>query len=249
MTPQPQKRSPLAFPLRTFHWLIVLTFAATYLSGEGERLRALHVMFGFTLLGLIVFRLAWKTLQTRKAPLAWLGGFTARLKTQTQSLGSGSPWQALSHHPLKALTVVLLPLTGLATCVSGVLIYYELAPEWLGEIHELAANTMLTLVALHIGNVLLRSLVLRKNLAGVMFLGSKTSNKSGAPTGGSAGPKNLASFTRSVLQRCASAPRRAVGSLLLLLVLGFWVGYGWNTPGVIQGLSSASRFEHDDDDD
>jgi len=249
MTQLPQKKSPLVFPLRTFHWLIVLTFAATYFSGEGERLRALHVMFGFTLLGLLVFRLAWKALQARQAPLAWLGGFAARLKTQTQGLDSSKTWQALAHHPLKVLTVVLLPLLGLTACVSGVLVYYELAPEWLGEIHELAANTLLTLVALHVGNVLLRSLILRKNLAGVMFLGSKTRSTSGAATDKPGGPKSLISFSRSVLQRYASAPRRAVGSILLLLVVGFWIGYGWSTPGVIQGLSSASRFEQDEDDD
>ena len=44
-------------PVRVFHWLLVLSFAGAYLSAESERWRLLHVTLGYTLGGLVAFRL------------------------------------------------------------------------------------------------------------------------------------------------------------------------------------------------
>ena len=54
-------------PVRVFHWLMVLSFAGAYLTAESERWRLLHVTLGYTLAGLIVFRLLWGLVGTRHA--------------------------------------------------------------------------------------------------------------------------------------------------------------------------------------
>ena len=43
-------------PTRVFHWLLALSFAVAYLTSESERYRDIHVVLGYTMLGLLGFR-------------------------------------------------------------------------------------------------------------------------------------------------------------------------------------------------
>src|SRR6476619_3658006 len=54
-------------PVRVFHWLMVLAFAGAYLSAESERWRLLHVTLGYTMAGLVAFRIVWGLVGTRHA--------------------------------------------------------------------------------------------------------------------------------------------------------------------------------------
>ena len=53
--------------MRVFHWLIVLCFAGAYLTAEHESWRLVHVTLGYTMAGLVVFRLLWGVVGTRYA--------------------------------------------------------------------------------------------------------------------------------------------------------------------------------------
>src|SRR5665213_275314 len=46
-------------PVRVFHWLMVFSFAGAYLTAESERWRLLHVSLGYTMAGLVAFRIVW----------------------------------------------------------------------------------------------------------------------------------------------------------------------------------------------
>ena len=54
-------------PVRVFHWLMVLSFAGAYLTAESERWRLLHVTLGYTMAGLVGFRILWGLVGTRHA--------------------------------------------------------------------------------------------------------------------------------------------------------------------------------------
>ena len=54
-------------PVRVFHWLMVLSFAGAYLTAEGERWRLLHVTLGYTMAGLVAFRILWGLMGTKYA--------------------------------------------------------------------------------------------------------------------------------------------------------------------------------------
>ena len=54
-------------PTRVFHWLLVVSFVGAYLSAESERLQIIHLSFGYTLAGLIAFRLVWGIVGSRHA--------------------------------------------------------------------------------------------------------------------------------------------------------------------------------------
>jgi cytochrome b len=57
-------------PVRVFHWLLVLSFAGAWLSAESERWRLLHVTLGYTVAGLVAFRLVWGLVGTTPARFA-----------------------------------------------------------------------------------------------------------------------------------------------------------------------------------
>ena len=40
-------------PTRVFHWLLALSFAGAFVTAESERYRDVHVMLGYTVLGLV----------------------------------------------------------------------------------------------------------------------------------------------------------------------------------------------------
>ena len=46
-------------PVRVFHWLLALSFAGAWLAAESDRWRLAHVTLGYTMAGLLVFRLRW----------------------------------------------------------------------------------------------------------------------------------------------------------------------------------------------
>ena len=52
-------------PVRLFHWLMVLSFAGAWLTAESERWRLLHVTLGYTLGGLVAFRVLWGLVGSR----------------------------------------------------------------------------------------------------------------------------------------------------------------------------------------
>ena len=59
-------------PTRVFHWLFALSFLGAYLTADGERFRLLHVTLGYTMAGLLVFRVLYGLLGPRQAGLALL---------------------------------------------------------------------------------------------------------------------------------------------------------------------------------
>jgi cytochrome b len=79
---------------------------------------------------------------------------------------------------------------GLAAGASGWLIYEDIGGEWLGELHEGLAATMLTIAALHVAGVAASSLAHRENLVRAMITGWKR----GRPEDAIAGAKPLAAI-------------------------------------------------------
>ena len=56
-------------PTRMYHWLLPLSFVGAYLTADGERWRALHVTLGYTMAGLLAFRVLYGLFGPRHARL------------------------------------------------------------------------------------------------------------------------------------------------------------------------------------
>lgn len=66
------RRRVVDAPMRMFHWLFALSFLGAYVTAEGERWRALHISLGYTLAGLLAFRLLYGLFGPRQARLGAL---------------------------------------------------------------------------------------------------------------------------------------------------------------------------------
>lgn len=160
-------------PTRWFHWLLALSFAGAWLTADSERYRDIHVMLGYSMLGLIGFRLLWGVVGTRYARFSEFVRSPAAAFRYLKSVASDQPEHYVGHNPAGAFAIVALLGLGVAAGLSGWLTYQELGGEWLEEAHELLANLMLTVVGIHVAGVVLGSLLHRENLVRAMFNGHK----------------------------------------------------------------------------
>jgi cytochrome b len=187
-------------PVRVFHWLLVLSFAGAYLTAESEVWRLVHVTLGYTLGGLLVFRLVWGVIGTRYARFGQFVRGPGAVLRYLKSLRDKRPEHYLGHNPAGAVAIVLLMVLGLLITATGYATFNDLGPGWLAEVHDLAANAMLLVIAGHLVGVVTASIQHDENLVRSMVTGFKT----GLPEQG----------IRRVW--------RTVAVAIVLVVLGFW---------------------------
>jgi cytochrome b len=160
-------------PVRVFHWLTVLCFAGAYLTAESERWRLVHVTLGYTLAGLMAFRVVWGLVGTRYARFSSFVRGPMAVVRYLRSLLQRQPEHHIGHNPAGALAILALLALGGLIGVTGWASYNEVGGEWLSELHELVANTMLALVGLHVAAVVVSSRLHGENLARAMVSGCK----------------------------------------------------------------------------
>lgn len=213
-------------PVRVFHWLIVLSFAVAWLSAESERWQLVHVTAGYTMAGLVAFRLLWGLVGTRHARFGDFVRGPRAVLGYLKSLVGGRPEHHAGHNPAGGLAIVALLVLAALVTVTGWANYSELGGHWLEEVHEALASGMLALVVVHVVAVFASSWLHRENLVGAMIHGRK--------------PVPPQEGIRSAW--------RSVAALMLVAVLGFWVLQWQSAPTGIDGMA-AVRQQHDDDDD
>src|SRR5512135_2830109 len=212
-------------PVRVFHWMMVLAFAGAYLTAESERWRLVHVTLGYTLAGLVAFRVLWGLVGSRHARFASFVRGPGAVARYLGSLLRGRPERHVGHNPAGAWAIVALLALAAAVSATGWLNFNEIGGHWLEEAHEALANAMLALVAVHVGAVLLSSALHRENLVGAMISGRK------AGAGGDA--------IRSAW--------RTVGALMLAAVIGFWWQQWEAAPSAGTSAKIAHQVQDDDD--
>lgn len=160
-------------PTRLFHWLLAMSFIGAYITAESEYWRDLHVALGYSMLGLIGFRLVWGLVGTRYARFASFIFGPAKVMAYLKSLLSRSPEHYVGHNPAGSWAIYGLLLLGLLSGATGYATYEEIGGEWLEELHEFFSETMLVLVLVHIAGVAASSLLHRENLVRGMIDGYK----------------------------------------------------------------------------
>jgi cytochrome b len=187
-------------PVRVFHWLMVLSFAGAWLTAEREGWELVHVTLGYTMAGLVAFRLVWGLVGTRYARFTEFVRGPGSVARYLGGIARGQPAHYTGHNPAGAVAILAMLILTLIVTASGWASYRDLAGEQLEELHEAAANVMLVVVGIHIVGVLAGSWLHRENLVGAMISG----RKHGRPEDG------------------VRRAWRSVAAILLLAVLGFW---------------------------
>ena len=191
-------------PTRIVHWTLALSFAGTFFTGESERWRDIHVMLGYTVLGLIVFRLAWGFVGTCYVRFAVLIRCSKYVIRHLIQIVRGHAWHPVGHNPTGAVTILLILLLGTVSSVSGWAVYEEIGGDWLETLHEYVSDAMLAVVLVHIAGVVVVSYLQRENLILAMITGRKH------------GESNQA----------ISSGYPLIAMLLLMSLIGFWI-WAW----------------------
>lgn len=173
--------------MRMFHWMFALSFVGAYISADSEHWRLVHVVLGYTVAGLLAFRVLYGLVGPRPARLStmWrkVSGTGAWLQTLQAAWAPGGHGQSVAWRQapillmaisLMALLAVVLPLT-----LTGYGSFHEwggdLGGEWgtelLEELHEFFGNTALSLVGVHLALLAGQSFWRQKNLALPMITG------------------------------------------------------------------------------
>lgn len=160
-------------PTRVFHWLQALSFGAAYLTAFSERLRNYHVALGYILLGLLVFRLLWGFIGTRYARFRSFLFNPREIVVYLLSMLKGKAAHYLGHNPAGSVSVWLLLALGMFVCVTGVMALQDDSGDVVVDLHGLATDVMLGVIALHLVGVLMSSILHRENLVASMFTGLK----------------------------------------------------------------------------
>ena len=224
------KRSILVWdaPVRVFHWLLAASFIGAFITAESERWRLLHVTLGYTVGGLVVFRLLWGLLGTRHARFAGFVRGPRQVWDYLRSLLGSRPQHHVGHNPAGAWAIVGLLAGAVLLVGSGWMIYNDLGGKLFEELHEGVANGMMALVAVHVLGVIISSRLHRENLVRSMITG----HKEGRPDEG----------IRSAW--------RSVAVIMITAVLGFW-SWQWTQAPAPDALAARSERHqpHDGDKD
>src|SRR5262245_14837853 len=154
-------------PTRIFHWsLVVLVGTNLFLiSPRGGVSNVIHMVAGYLVAGLLLFRLAWGVLGSPRSRFAdFVRGWPA-VSAYVERLRRLDPPHCVGHNPLGGWMIVILlaallvmVLTGLSASARAAM--GPLAPlfpvGWtalLGATHKLVGNLLIGLIVIHIAGV------------------------------------------------------------------------------------------------
>jgi len=182
--------------VRIFHWSLVAVFTISYLSAEG--LDTIHQITGYTVAGLVAFRLIWGLVGGRYARFTQFIKGPAAVMGYLRDMLRGRERRYLGHNPAGAAMILALLVTLAGTAFTGWLLVdptrvamlpdlpqfvspafadADGAANFGGKIlkssHEVLSNLMLLLIGLHVVGVVFASLRHKENLARAMVKGDK----------------------------------------------------------------------------
>jgi cytochrome b len=156
------------WPLRLFHWTLVIAIAVAFLSAEEDSpLNQWHVISGWVVAILIVFRLVWGFVggeHSRFSDFVRL----SRVGHHLRNLLRGHRQPCLGHNPLGAMAVVVLLTLAAATVWTG-----AFGGDGAEDLHEVIGWTLLAVVGIHVAAVVIMSMLERENLIRAMITGNK----------------------------------------------------------------------------
>ena len=159
--------------VRTFHWMLVLSFAVAWLSSEHSG--RLHELAGYVAGVLVLARVAWGFFGPGYARFSQFVQPPAAVAAYLSSIATGSERRFIGHNPAGGAMIVVLLASVMATAATGWMLttdafWGSLAVQ---RVHSILAQGVLLLVLAHLGGVALASVRHRENLVRAMVIGDK----------------------------------------------------------------------------
>ena len=175
-------------PTRVFHWLLVTSFAAAWISYDDNRFLFFHVFAGYVFFGLLLFRLFWGIYGTRYAKFRTFAYDWSSVTAYLKGLLNGEAMRHIGHNPAGGWAIFLMLILGLFVSIAGLMVFggeeghgplagfvsFEIGSEYAREAHEILAWAMLFVVFIHLAGVIFESLMHKDNLIWSMITGKKS---------------------------------------------------------------------------
>ena len=170
------------FPLRLFHWLLMLAIIGAIASGKAENW-FVHEKMGLAVLGLIGFRLIWGMIGGHHARFLSFPLRMSSLKAYLRERWSGHRHHRPGHAPTGAWATLLMLAVFGAIAVSGTMSNNDILFEgplaaWVGnnsdtatEVHEILQWVVFGVIGLHLLAIILYRIWLKINLTPAMITG------------------------------------------------------------------------------
>ncbi len=174
-------------PVRLFHWLLVLLIIVMFVTGKlGGNWLEWHKRAGFSVLGLITFRILWGFIGSHHARFVnFLRGPEAVLAYIKSATRKDSPHH-VGHNPLGALSVVTMLGVLLLQALMGLFANDDLMLEGpfahlvskavsdqMTTLHKLNSTLILILIGVHLAAVAFAFFYKKENLVKAMVTGDK----------------------------------------------------------------------------
>ncbi len=175
--------------VRLFHWSLAGLVAVNLYTGlvGGLREMDVHMISGYVILALVLFRLGWGVAGSRAARFATFvrGPITVASYVRTLFFRSTAP--SLGHNPLGGWSVVALLASLLVQGVSGLFTSDDIfvdgplvervpavVSDWMTWVHDLNSTVLMVLIGIHLAAIAFYRIVKQQDLIGPMITGRKT---------------------------------------------------------------------------
>jgi len=182
-----EKRLVWDLPLRLFHWLLVLSIAGLWATGEaGFDWMQIHIYLGYWTLGLVVFRILWGFVGPRHARFSSFLKGPSGIWQSAKGLAAGTMIQTAGHNPLGGIAVIVMLVLVAFQATTGLFATDDIlwtgpyngavsteTADRLTSLHHSNFNLILAMVTLHVLAIVFYFFVKKQNLIGAMFHGKK----------------------------------------------------------------------------
>jgi len=174
-------------PTRLFHWLLVVCLAGSWITAEaGFDWTETHFLFGYTSLGLVVFRIIWGFIGPTHARFRSFIKGPAHIFNSARALLNRSPSTYIGHNPIGGWSTVLFLAVVAMQATTGLFISDDIfyagpyngivssaTAGNLAGIHHLNFNLLQALVLIHLSAVIWYQWGKRTPLIKPMITGKK----------------------------------------------------------------------------
>jgi cytochrome b len=181
-------------PTRLFHWCLVILVIISFITAKiGGNAMQYHQWSGYTILVLLLFRLAWGFFGSRESRFVVFVHGPAAVFRYARKLLHPDSRQYLGHNPLGGWSIAAMLLALMIQAATGLFANDDIVTEgplynWVSKatsdgitrIHKSNQEVIIGLVAIHILAVLFHFFYKRENLIKPMITGFKPWNEPGS---------------------------------------------------------------------
>lgn len=160
-------------PLRLWHWALAACVLAAWFTPTVYD--GLHRILGYTVLGLLAFRLAWGFLGSRYSRFRMVGVRLRAAPGYLWNLRRGMTGRYIGLNPAGTLMLVALLLSLAVSTITGAMSVTVtfFGVWWVEDTHHYSSDAVIVLVVLHVVGVVLMGILQRENLIRAMITGRK----------------------------------------------------------------------------